>query len=513
MRRSVVLSLTVMFAASAVAAAPVSFALEGEGTDSDGYAEPYGEYENDGQQRYVQKDTSWFDYYDQKDTYEISTEADLLGLASLVNEQQVDKWKPTRLENFEGVTFVLTRDIKLSSEWTPIGTGGASYFAGVFDGNGHTISGLKMDVESGSAGLFGYLVGTVKDLTVEGEISSGDGNCGGIAGTLANTGQVTGCYADVSVSARDKVGGIVGYSDGGLIESCMNYGSISGAYKVGGVVGENWGGTVSMCGNRGDIKSTRRGVGTYGTGGIAGRSVSSDSKVTDSFNSGKISSNTEATGGVVGYVNAKGATVSECYNTGEISVKGRNGDKNISESYAGGVVGTVGSVGVVVKNCYNSATVTGADISGGVIGYYINESAKHSEERYMSHNYYPGGTFPSGIGALYSQDDRYAEDATTGISSRSFSNISSSLSTVYKDDDGIYGNNGYPVLAWQEAVDESEKIYMEEIPEDIQRSLDEYMAESAKISLYGHNIVRWFSLSSYINDALITYTEEMEEVN
>ena len=93
MRRSVVLSLTVMFAASAVAAAPVSFALDGEGNDSDSYAESYDEYENDDQQQqqYVEKDTSWFDYYDQQDTYEISTEADLLGLASLVNEQQVDK--------------------------------------------------------------------------------------------------------------------------------------------------------------------------------------------------------------------------------------------------------------------------------------------------------------------------------------------------------------------------------------------------------------------------------------
>ena len=79
-----------------------------------------------------------------------------------------------------------------------------------------------------------------------------------------------------------------------------------------------------------------------------------------------------------------------------------------------------------------------------------------------------------GIGALYNKDDRQAEDATTGISARSFSNISSSLSTVYKNDDGIYGNNGYPVLVWQEAVDESEKVYMEEIPEDVQRELDAY---------------------------------------
>ena len=72
------------------------------------------------------------------------------------------------------MTFILKNDIELTSEWTPIGTGSASYFAGTFDGNGHTISGLDVDIDAGPAGLFGYLVGEVKDLTVEGKISSGD---------------------------------------------------------------------------------------------------------------------------------------------------------------------------------------------------------------------------------------------------------------------------------------------------------------------------------------------------
>ena len=80
---------------------------------------------------------------------------------------------------------MLTDDIKLTtSEWTPIGSGSASYFAGVFDGNGHTISDLKVDSASGLAGFFGCLKGEVRDLTVEGTVKSGDSSCGGIVGQL-----------------------------------------------------------------------------------------------------------------------------------------------------------------------------------------------------------------------------------------------------------------------------------------------------------------------------------------
>ena len=84
-------------------------------------------------------DTSWFDYLDPKTQYTISTEAQLRGLASLVNEEQY-LWKPNRTESFEGVTFVLTRDITLTDAWTPIGIDNQITFAGVFDGKGHSIS-------------------------------------------------------------------------------------------------------------------------------------------------------------------------------------------------------------------------------------------------------------------------------------------------------------------------------------------------------------------------------------
>ena len=93
MKRMAILSVSVVMAVSAAAAAPFSYAVNGyDNTDSD--KTEYSET------TYTEKDTSWFDYESPEDTYEISTEAELMGFASLINENQVDKWKPTRLENF-----------------------------------------------------------------------------------------------------------------------------------------------------------------------------------------------------------------------------------------------------------------------------------------------------------------------------------------------------------------------------------------------------------------------------
>lgn len=501
MKRLTILSLTIAFAMSTLAAAPVSFAAKNTDDDALKVAASYTE-----------KDTSWFDYEAPKDTYEISTEAQLLGLASLVNENQVDKWKPTRIENFDGVTFVLTKDIKLMGSWTPIGTGSASYFAGIFDGNGHTISNLDIDSSSGPAGLFGYLVGEVKNLNVSGKIKSGDGSCGGIAGQLAPDAKITGCTVDVSVSGKDKTGGIAGYSDGGIVESCINSGNISGTYKVGGIVGENWGGSIIQCGNHGEIKSSKRGVATYGTGGVAGRSVSAESEIVRSYNYGIILSDTEATGGIVGYTNAEGATVKDSYNSAEIRIVSKNTEEQISKAYAGGVIGIVGTDGVIVSGCYNTGEILNADVFGGVIGRYINDSDNYVKGNvYIKNNYYLSNQFKSGIGYMDNERDKTASKAAMGVSTGSLSNLSSSLSVEYKNDTGVYGNGGYPVLVWQEPISEDEKVYIAYISREIQQSLDEYLMKASKSSQYGQNLVNFFTPANYMNDAMLLYNDAKEK--
>ena len=457
----------------------------------------------------VVKDTSWFDYENPQKSYKITTEAQLMGLASLVNEEQQDSWKPTRVENFQGVTFTLTKDIELTQEWTPIGINSAAYFAGSFDGNGHTISNLCIDNTAGNCGLFGYLTGEVRNLTVEGTITSLDGNCGGVAGQISESGRIINCTSDVKINAKHKTGGITGYNDGGMIEGCINKGTVSGTYKVGGIAGENWGGKITASGNHGKIKSSRRGVATYGTGGIAGRSVSAEAEISECYNIGEIVSNTEATGGVAGYMNAKGTTVKDCYNTGKIQISQESDSKNIVKTYAGGITGIAGVNGVVIRNCYNAGEIKGADVTGGIIGRYINATDKETE-KYIRNNYYLNEYFNSGIGVVEDKNDPNLEDAASGVSKGSLSSLSSSLSVSYMKGSISYGNGGYPALKWQEPVTEEEKVYLSGISKQTQKKLDEYLVKNAGKVQYGQSVLDFFTPDNVTNDAMILYMEAQE---
>lgn len=407
MRRALIFYAASVLFLSSFAAAPVSFAGS------------------------AIKDTTWFDLNNLQTNYRISTENQLIGLCSLVNEEQRDQWKPSRVEHFEGVTFTLTKDIVLTKPWIPIGTDDSAYFAGIFDGNGHTISGLDVNTSYGGSGLFGYLSGEVRNLHVKGKNESFDSNSGGIAGILTNSGKVINCTSSVNVQGLDKCGGIVGNNEGGTIEGCINIGNISGTYKIGGIVGENWNGVVTDCSNEGKVKSIRRGVATYGTGGVAGRSVSADAKVTKCHNTGKIYSNTEATGGVVGYMNGSGATINKCYNTGTINISIKTSDKEISPAFAGGIVGIVGTNGVTIRNCYNTGMINNPDISGGIIGRYRNDSEYKIYNDHLANNYYLSRAFSLGIGLIDNTQDNNLDKAVKGVSATKMHNIQNAGSQIY----------------------------------------------------------------------------------
>ena len=530
MKRSTILLTACVFMMGTVAAPSVSYAAgvtdflnhehineapsENQNSIDDtdqsysGYTEDVLYQEETAPEPALKIDTTWFNYEKPAKTYKITTEAQLLGLASLVNENQTESWKPSRLENFEGVTFILMDDIQLSDKWTPIGTGSASYFSGTFDGNNHTISNMIIDSNGEYIGLFGFLKGQVKNLNVTGEIKSGTDNTGGIAGQLEDEGKIINCTSAVTITAKDKTGGITGYNNGGKIERCINKGNISGTYKVGGVVGENWAGIIEQCGNTGDVTSTQRGVATYGTGGVAGRSVSADSVVTESYNTGKIISNTEATGGVVGYTNAAGASVTSCYNNGEIIIKGNQ--KEAIKSWVGGVVGIVGCKGITIHSCYSSKGVTGADITGGVIGRYIDDPNDITENK-ITRNYYVSEFFDAGIGQT--EENKKISDAAMGVSAGGLSKMATSLGAAYiNDSSGRYGNYGFPVLEWQSPVSEDERSYLSILSKDVQIGFDKYLIETAADTETGWAMLSFLDPNSYITNAASQYhAEKMEE--
>ena len=120
-------------------------------------------------------------------------------------------------------TVILETDLSLDGVvFAPVPT-----FGGVFDGQGHTISGLSLEGDASHMGLFRYVQegGTVKDLTVTGNIDAAGtmSEIGAIVGT--NMGTISGCNFSGTISGSYNVGGIAGTNEPtGMIYNCKTEG-------------------------------------------------------------------------------------------------------------------------------------------------------------------------------------------------------------------------------------------------------------------------------------------------
>ena len=204
------------------------------------------------------RDITWYNANPDSEVFYIETAEELAGLAKLVNEGTEDfKGKTIILESdvilcegdAEDWTDYATDETKIPSEdsaWTPIGykavnhidatgaiiSGGAPVsFKGVFDGNGHTVSGVFYNrgqaQQSVGIGLFGFVDGaTIKNLSVENSYYKACSAIGGIVGWAIGDVTVSNCYSDAIISiygrksyenAHMGYGGIVGRADGAAV--------------------------------------------------------------------------------------------------------------------------------------------------------------------------------------------------------------------------------------------------------------------------------------------------------
>ena len=306
-------------------------------------------------------DIDWYDA--NEDAFEISTAAQLAGLAKLVNDGT---------QNFSGKTITLTDDIVLNEkvlnddgtliadvsalhEWTAIGTEQNS-FAGNFDGGGHTISGLYINkANSDNQGLFGYVSndGTIQNVGVVDSYVKGNMNVGGVVG-YAGFSTVSGCYNTGTVSGESEcVGGVAGFAISSIVSGCYNMGMVTGERDfVGGVAGFAISSIVSGCYNMGMVS------GDDSVGGVVG--FADSSSVSGCYNTGTVSGERNYVGGVVGYASSSStsSTVSGCYNTGKVSgiinvgcVIGLNYSMSISNSdFLAGVNGDISGIGSNLGN-------------------------------------------------------------------------------------------------------------------------------------------------------------------
>jgi hypothetical protein len=144
--------------------------------------------------------------------------------------------------------FILVKDVGYSGLRT-VGICRGSAFSGTFDGNGHTIRGIRMDTEGATAwnlGVFGYVTGQVRNLVVEDAYLASGPNSRWI-GVLAGTceGVIENCHATGSVTVGEGsqyVGGLVGYVayKGGQAVDCSAEATIEageGSTDVGPLIG------------------------------------------------------------------------------------------------------------------------------------------------------------------------------------------------------------------------------------------------------------------------------------
>ena len=196
----------------------------------------------------------------------IYTAADLAAFAAAVNGGN----------SFSGRTVTLAADLNMSAHsWTPIGND-LKHFKGVFNGGGHSVSGLYYHGSAQNAGLFGFVDnGRVQNVSVVNSYLRSEtynANTGGVAGS--NFGTVINCCNTGSVSTNadtTTAGGVAGINGGTMI-NCYNTGSVSAtgssSSDAGGVVGVN-GGTMINCYSTGSVSVSDGIIGNY-AGGVAG---------------------------------------------------------------------------------------------------------------------------------------------------------------------------------------------------------------------------------------------------
>ena len=261
--------------------------------------------------------------------------------------------------NFAGKTITLTSDIHLIEGWKPISnysrtissTSSDLFFAGTFDGAGHTISGLTNQglklseintgansttvqaVEEYTYGLFACVKdATIKDLRLTGvdirdlRLQNGEktmygDNVGALAGYVFEGGLINGVQVEGSVACFDSVGGIIGS------RRTINLAS-NDVLLI-----------VSNCENKASITAVRRPAGILGQ--IAGKAT-----INNNINGGNIVSTGTTTNSADGYCTAAGIAHVNGWQNTDIVFSGNTNSGEVSATNAHGsiAVATVGAV-------------------------------------------------------------------------------------------------------------------------------------------------------------------------
>jgi trimeric autotransporter adhesin len=253
----------------------------------------------------------------------------------------------------------------------PLGQGITSFFSGVFQGLGNSISNLHINRPSTDfVGLFGLTGSGLPTL---------------LKGTIENL-----KLDAVSIVGQNYIGAAVGYSNG-YIKNVFSSGSLSNGNNtsndIGGLVGFNYG-LVDKSGSSVEVRLTS--AASYSIGGLVGsnRTDLLSHGVTNSYSTGNVVANLSGIfqiGGLVGY---NISSISNSYSTGNISV-------GTTSQTVGGFVGlSTGSI----TNSYSTGAVHAGDLASSVGG-LVGRNSGPIMNSYSKGNV-TSGTFTKAIGGL-----------------------------------------------------------------------------------------------------------------
>ena len=344
-------------------------------------------------------DTSWYEgdpAEGQTKTYTLTTAEQLMGFVALraMGEKINDVWIPDY--TFKGVTIKLGANMvinegsvaeilsaKSKHKWKEFNS--AYVFYGVFDGQGHYISGAYLEASSGAKGFFGAVGGEaqIKNLALVNSYmrtasATGKNRLGVISPMVAANSSVVfyNIYTDAVVAEHPsysfaKVGGILGQittsNTNVVLDHCTVAGSLAvqGDY-VGGLVGEISSTTATVtimnCVNMASISG-----GNY-TGGLIGYAKAKELNINNCVNVGDVTG-LRMSGGLVGAIETcPSFSVTNCAVNADLDFSGINQLDEDPET-AGHQVAEGCQVGGLIGRTYNvTGYVTGCTIAGSMKG-------------------------------------------------------------------------------------------------------------------------------------------------
>ncbi|MCI6725322.1 MAG: hypothetical protein MR446_02615, partial [Bacteroidales bacterium] len=341
----------------------------------------------------------------------------------------------------------LTADINMSSvcsgaigSWDPISRYDLNVnWNGTFDGDGHTLSNLYVNMTTEGAGMFGRTSNcTIKNITFSGVNITGTTYYTGIIGYLK--GSVTNVTVkDGVITGKYYVGGICGMQSNSTVSHCTNHAQVTGKENVGGISGVP-GGTIEYCTNDGAVKGT--GDDNNNIGGIGGGSQDGGS-ISHCANYGNVEGNSEV-GGILGWCGKTAFSLANVMSTGNVT-------ETNSNNTAGMVVGkvqspltlsdyavfnsdatlTLNTTAQTARGIGYIDSVNGGSVSGKTAG-YTTAQLQSGMVTYLLQSAAPDGTWGQQLGTdnyplLGSAHTVYAEGnisilCTGAISGGSFSN-------------------------------------------------------------------------------------------